>query len=138
MNHSLPLHGEIRAGGPPARFAIARKGFRPFFLLAAVFACAIVPAWLLVIFGILRPTAYIDATTWHAHEMIFGFVVVVIAGFLLTAVGNWTQRETAVGARLLALSAVWVAGASWTAAFEIYVVAYAPILSRPRVDGKPG
>lgn len=90
--------------------SIAAKGFRPFFLLAAVFAVAIVPLWLLVLHGTLSPTSYLDATSWHAHEMIFGFVVAVMAGFLLTAVGNWTKRETVVGAPLLALAALWVLG----------------------------
>jgi uncharacterized protein involved in response to NO len=110
VNRSLPLHGELGAPGKPARYAVASKGFRPFFLLAAAFASAIVPIWLFVLFGVLRPTTYLDATSWHAHEMIFGFVVAVIAGFLLTAVGNWTQRETAVGGKLLGLCAVWALG----------------------------
>jgi uncharacterized protein involved in response to NO len=110
VNRSLPLHGEVRVPGGQARFALARKGFRPFFLLAAAFACAVVPIWLSVLFGLLRPTTYIDATSWHAHEMIFGYAVAVIAGFLLTAVGNWTQRETAVGGSLLGLCAVWAFG----------------------------
>lgn len=105
------LHPGVSAGhassGAPA---IAGKGFRPFFLLAAVFAVAIVPLWLLVLHGMLRPTSYLDATSWHAHEMIFGFVVAVMAGFLLTAVGNWTQRETVVGTPLMALAALWLLG----------------------------
>jgi uncharacterized protein involved in response to NO len=92
------------------RWALTAKGFRLFFLLAAVFASAIVPLWILVVAGVLSPGAYLDATTWHAHEMVFGYVVAVIAGFLLTAVGNWTQRETIVGAPLLALSALWGLG----------------------------
>lgn len=96
------------ASGP--RFALAAKGFRPFFLLAAVFATIIVPVWLLVLGGSLRSTDYLPATVWHAHEMIFGFAAAVVAGFLLTAVGNWTGRETATGAPLLALAALWIAG----------------------------
>lgn len=90
--------------------ALAAKGFRPFFLLAAAFAVAILPLWMLTLVGILNPTSYLDAVSWHAHEMVFGFAVAVIAGFLLTAVGNWTKRETAVGVPLLALSAVWLLG----------------------------
>jgi uncharacterized protein involved in response to NO len=102
--------GELPAPATPPRFAIASKGFRPFFLLAALFATAIVPVWLLVLGGAVRAGGYFDATAWHAHEMVFGFAVAVIAGFLLTAVGNWTQRETAIGAPLLALAALWIAG----------------------------
>jgi uncharacterized protein involved in response to NO len=90
--------------------AIGSKGFRPFFFLAALFAMAIVPLWLLVLRGAVPASSYLDGVSLHAHEMIFGFGVAVIAGFLLTAVGNWTQRETAVGAPLLALAALWVAG----------------------------
>jgi uncharacterized protein involved in response to NO len=102
--------GEVRTAGPSPQLGLLRKGFRPFFLMAAIYATAIMPAWLLVIFGVLRPTAYLDAPTWHAHEMIFGYVVAVISGFLLTAVGNWTQRETVIGGKLLALAALWALG----------------------------
>jgi uncharacterized protein involved in response to NO len=92
------------------RHALAAKGFRPFFLLAAFFGSAIVPVWVLVIVGLVHPSAYLPAAIWHAHEMVFGFTVAVIAGFLLTAVGNWTQRETLVGTPLLGLAALWAMG----------------------------
>ena len=108
---SLPLAGEGVAPSPaPPPPAFARKGFRPFFLLAALAACAIVPVWLLVLFGHLHADFHGDAATWHAHEMLFGFAVAVIAGFLLTAVGNWTGQETAVGGKLLALAGLWLMG----------------------------
>jgi uncharacterized protein involved in response to NO len=110
MQTSLLLHGQMPAPASRPRWALAAKGFRPFFLLAAAFACAVVPVWILVIAGVLRPTAYLDATSWHAHEMVLGYAVAVLAGFLLTAVGNWTQRETLVGAPLLGLSALWLLG----------------------------
>jgi uncharacterized protein involved in response to NO len=90
--------------------AIAAKGFRPFFLLAGSFAALILPVWLLTLAGVLGPAGYLDAVTWHAHEMIFGFAVAVFAGFLLTAVSNWTGRETLVGTPLLAAGALWIAG----------------------------
>jgi uncharacterized protein involved in response to NO len=79
-------------------------------LLAAAFASAIVPLWILVLAGNAQPRGYFAPAVWHAHEMVFGFAVAVIAGFLLTAVGNWTKRETLVGTPLLALAALWVAG----------------------------
>lgn len=110
VQRHLPLHGEIPQPATRPRFAIAAKGFRPFFALAAAFAALSVPAWLLIVEGVLAPAAYLDPTSWHAHEMIFGYTVAVIAGFLLTAVGNWTQRETIVGAPLLALAGVWTLG----------------------------
>jgi uncharacterized protein involved in response to NO len=110
MGRSLALHGEIPVPASRPRVAIAAKGFRPFFGLAAAYAVVIVPLWLAIIGGVASPSAYLDPLSWHAHEMIFGFTVAVIAGFLLTAVGNWTQRETLVGAPLLGLAGVWVAG----------------------------
>jgi uncharacterized protein involved in response to NO len=104
---------------PPASARVERpvaaKGFRLFFLLASGFAVAIVPLWIAVLLGALAPASYADAMTWHAHEMVFGFAVAVIAGFLLTAVGNWTQRETVVGKPLLGLGGLWLAGrVAWT------------------------
>lgn len=94
----------------PPRWPLARKGFRPFFFLGALGASALIPMWLLVLRGVVPPSAYVDPVTWHAHEMLFGFATAVIAGFLLTAVGNWTGRETIIGPKLLALSGVWLAG----------------------------
>jgi uncharacterized protein involved in response to NO len=110
MGRSLALQGDLVGPASPPRFAIAAKGFRPFFLLAAVFAASIVPLWMLVVTGFVRPVDYLEPASWHAHEMVFGYAVAVVAGFLLTAVGNWTQRETLVGPPLLALAALWVLG----------------------------
>ena len=84
-------------------------GFRLFFLLATVSAVVLVPAWLWVLErGNISP--YWAGTTWHAHEMLFGFTVAVIAGFLLTAASNWSQRITASGRLLVILGVLWVAG----------------------------
>jgi uncharacterized protein involved in response to NO len=110
MQRLLPLHGDPSALTSPPRLAVAAKGFRSFFLLAAGFASLIVPLWILVLAGMAPPKGYLAPPVWHAHEMLFGFAAAVIAGFLLTAVGNWTQRETLVGAPLLALAALWVTG----------------------------
>jgi uncharacterized protein involved in response to NO len=112
MQRALLLHGQT---SPPApltapHLVVARKGFRVFFLLAAVYASVFVPLWLLVLGGVLSPNSYLDAPSWHAHEMLFGFTLAVVAGFLLTAVGNWTGRETVVGWPLLGLAGLWVAG----------------------------
>ncbi len=105
----IPLLGQAPA--PPVQTtAFAAKGFRPFFLLAAAFAALILPVWLLTLAGVLSPATYADAVTWHAHEMLFGFAVAVIAGFLLTAVGNWTGQETLVGKSLLGACGVWLLG----------------------------
>ncbi len=100
-----PAHAEH-----PLSSAWLGKGFRPFFLLAGLFAVLVVPLWLLVLRGAVVAPPYLDAPTFHAHEMLQGFTVAVLAGFLLTAVGNWTQRETATGLPLLGLSLLWIAG----------------------------
>ncbi len=141
MRQPLPLAGEIASpSSTPLPAPLARKGFRPFFLLAALAACAIVPVWLLVLFGYLQPHFPGDAAAWHAHEMLFGFAVAVIAGFLLTAVGNWTGRETLVGGKLLALSGLWLLGRLGPAFPRIAMVAdlaFLPllgvILARPLI-----
>lgn len=102
------------AGAPPAPAADVppwlAKGFRPFFLLAGLHAALIIPLWLLAVRNVVRVDGYLDPMTWHAHEMVYGYTVAVIAGFLLTAVGNWTGRETAVGVPLLALAGLWLLG----------------------------
>lgn len=108
--HRLQLHGQIAEPATRPRLALAGKGFRPFFALAAAYAALIIPVWLLIVRGVLGAPAYLDANSWHAHEMIFGFTVAVIAGFLLTAVGNWTQRETLIGTPLLGLAGLWLLG----------------------------
>src|SRR5512147_219503 len=89
---------------------ILALGFRPFFLLAAIFAAAAVPRWILIYEGVLDPVSYLPPTIWHGHEMTFGFAVAVIAGFLLTATSNWTGRRTATGPGLAALAGLWIAG----------------------------
>jgi uncharacterized protein involved in response to NO len=96
-----------RAHGP---WPILALGFRPFFLLAALIAAAAVPLWLLIYQGILKPVSHLPPTIWHGHEMVFGFAVAVIAGFLLTAASNWTGRRTATGLGLGALTLLWIAG----------------------------
>jgi len=106
----LPMHGEPVASADRRPWPFGAKGFRPFFLLSALFATLILPIWLLMLDGRLHGGGYLDPMYWHAHEMIFGFAVAVIAGFLLTAVGNWTKRETVVGVPLFALAALWVMG----------------------------
>ena len=96
-----------RAYDGPALF---RDGFRPFFFAAGVWAAAAVPLWILVFQGTLSlPTAF-GFPAWHAHEMIFGFAAAVIAGFLLTAVPNWTGRLPLRGLPLALLFSTWLAG----------------------------
>ena len=79
-------------------------GFRPFYLLAGLYAALAVPVWAAQYAGWL-PGAN---PLWHAHEMLFGYAFAVMAGFLLTAVRNWTGLPTPSGAGLAALAGVWL------------------------------
>ena len=91
-------------------FTLFALGFRPFFLMAGIFAVILMALWAGA-FVTNRPlTTYYGMTGWHSHEMIFGYACAVIAGFLLTAVRNWTGMETAKGPPLAGLSALWLAG----------------------------
>lgn len=90
-------------------FALWNLGFRPFYLLASIFSAVSVLAWAAQYAGWL-PVAYAGSTIWHAHEMIFGFVMAVISGFLLTAVPNWTGQPTPKGYALAALVLLWTLG----------------------------
>lgn len=101
----VPRDGR-RSGTPP----VLGLGFRPFFLLGGAAAVALIAAWLAALRGVLVLPGYYDALTWHGHEMIFGYTVAVIAGFLLTAVRNWTGVPTPRGAALAGLAGLWLAG----------------------------
>lgn len=85
-------------------------GFRTFYSLAAGFAIAAIVAWLLYLSGVFHAGGYLRGIFWHSHEMVFGFAIAVMAGFLLTAVRNWTGLATPTGPALAALAAVWLAG----------------------------
>jgi uncharacterized protein involved in response to NO len=92
--------------------ALFALGFRPFFLLALAAAALLIAPWMLAHRGALVFDTYYGALPWHAHEMIFGYTAAVVAGFLLTAVGRWTGRETARGGMLASLALLWLAGRS--------------------------
>lgn len=94
----------VRRGLSP--FAL---GFRPFFLGAGAAAVLLMGVWLAVLTGHLSPPGYYPGSAWHAHEMLFGYVGAVIAGFLLTAVRNWTGMPTPAGLILAGLFGLWLA-----------------------------
>lgn len=97
----------MRAWRGPALFSF---GFRPFFLGAALWAALAMVLWIPMLAGQLDlPTAF-DPVSWHAHAFLFGYLGAVIAGFLTTAVPNWTGRMPIVGGPLAFLFAIWVAG----------------------------
>lgn len=97
----------VRAWRGPALFSY---GFRPFFFLAGLWAALAMGLWLAVLTGHGPLASRFDPFTWHAHEFVFGYVSAVIAGFLLTAVPNWTGRLPVVGWPLAGLTALWIAG----------------------------
>jgi uncharacterized protein involved in response to NO len=89
---------------------ILSYGFRPFFLAGALYAALAIPLWLSALFLGVGPAGVFAGAAWHAHEMIFGYLGAVIAGFILTAVPNWTGRLPLSGAPLAILVAAWAAG----------------------------
>jgi len=85
------------------------RGFRPFFMGASLFAIIAMVSWLgLYRFGLQLPLDGISMFQWHAHEMLYGYSMAVIAGFLLTAAWNWTGEKTASGAGLAWIFIPWV------------------------------
>lgn len=101
-----------------------RLGFRPFYLGAAVFALLAVPLWVLLFLGQWQHTMALAPLLWHAHEMVFGFAIAVILGFLLTAVKAWTGLATPRGSVLGALALLWLAArvAAVTGPYPVYAV----------------
>lgn len=100
------LHHRREYTGP----VLFSYGFRPFFFLAGLWAAIGLPLWLHQFFGdIALPTRFAPLD-WHIHEMLFGYVAAAIAGFLLTAIPNWTGRLPVSGWPLAGLSALWLAG----------------------------
>lgn len=89
-------------------FSVFSYGFRPFFLAAAVYAILPLIPWGLFLGEWFEPQ--IALQSWHAHEMLFGFVAAGASGFLLTAIPNWTGAPAMVGSRLRLLFCCWLAG----------------------------
>ncbi|MBT9613845.1 MAG: NnrS family protein, partial [Burkholderiales bacterium] len=91
-------------------FALFNLGFRPFFLLAALFSLLAILLWGgIFVYGWPAPRLVYSLSQWHAHEMIYGYAMAVVAGFLLTAVRNWTNLPTVTGWPLGGLTALWLA-----------------------------
>jgi uncharacterized protein involved in response to NO len=90
--------------------AILSFGFRPFFLLGPLWAALSMMLWIPMLAGQLTLPTRFDPVTWHAHEFLFGYLGAIIAGFLLTAVPNWTGRLPVTGWPLAGLAALWLAG----------------------------
>ena len=93
-----------------ARWVPFAYGFRPFFLLAGIYAVVSIAAWLWIYHRGGWPLPALPPQLWHGHEMIFGFVGAAMAGFLLTAVPSWTGRPGIAGAPLVILVMLWLLG----------------------------
>jgi uncharacterized protein involved in response to NO len=90
--------------------AVLSYGFRPFFLGGAIWAAVAMTLFILMLEGAVAPKTALNAIDWHQHELLYGFLPAIVAGFLLTAVPNWTGRLPVAGAPLAALFALWLAG----------------------------
>ena len=128
--------------------ALFSYGFRPFFLAGGVWAAFGILLWLPQYFGgLAMPTAFAPRD-WHIHEMLYGYAAAVIAGFLLTAVPNWTGRLPVNGVPLAGLAVLWLAGrvaiaisaqigAAPAAAIDLaFLVTLAAVLAREIVVGR--
>jgi uncharacterized protein involved in response to NO len=130
--------------------AFLSYGFRPFFLGGALWAALAVLLWLPQYFGEFAPPTALRSLDWHIHEMLYGYVAAVIAGFLLTAIPNWTGRLPVNGGPLAALAALWLAGRlailfsanigpAVAAAIDVaFLVALAAVASREIVPAATG
>jgi uncharacterized protein involved in response to NO len=146
MNRVIHIEEPLRRpqAAPPPGFALWQLGFRPFYLLASNFAALSIALWALQYAGVLG-TPYLQGPMWHAHEMLFGFTLAVIVGFLFTAGRNWTNRPTPTGAPLAALALLWVVARvlvltpyGWAAAAAnvAFPLAAAVALARPFVAAR--
>jgi uncharacterized protein involved in response to NO len=94
---------------PLPGWPLFRLGFRPFYLGAAAFALFAVPYWIAGLLGLVALPSTMPPLLWHAHEMLYGFAVAVIVGFLLTAGKAWTGLATPRGATLAVMAGLWLA-----------------------------
>jgi uncharacterized protein involved in response to NO len=128
--------------------AVLSYGFRPFFLFGAIWAALAMVIWLPMLAGSLSlPTAF-GPVEWHAHELLYGYLPAIVAGFLLTAVPNWTGRLPVTGKPLLGLLLIWIAGRlavagsawigrPWAASVDLlFLVAVAAVVFREIVAAR--
>ncbi|MCT4656356.1 MAG: NnrS family protein [Cohaesibacter sp.] len=119
---------------------VLTEGFRFFFLFASLFAIFSISAWLSELysqggfFSYLTPIVAMDGAVWHAHEMIYGYAVAVVAGFFLTAVPNWTKTQPARAAYIMSVGGLWLLGriAMWySGTLPVGLVAFADLIFLP-------
>jgi len=106
----LNIEGEVVESIPDFGTPVLRLGFRPFFLAAGLFAIISMAIWMAIyLFSVSFTFTGMPAHLWHAHGMLFGYTMAVIAGFLLTAIKNWTGQEVLRGKALALLFSLWLA-----------------------------
>lgn len=141
---SIPVASSPGPGLPskPTRFPVLALGFRPFYLLAGAFGALSIGLWAVQLSGHLSAAQLLGGSHWHAHEMLFGYTLAVLTGFLFTAVRNWTQQPTPSGAPLALLAAVWLGGRvlalspwrEWAMLTDtLFVLAVAASIGRPLI-----
>ena len=124
-NESLPIFKPAPVAVPALQgLPVLRLGFRPLYIAGTLFAALALPIWLVMFFGQLAWAPNAPPLLWHAHEMLFGFAVAIIVGFLLTAAKAWTGLQTARGPLLAALVLLWLAAriAAWVGPYFLYAV----------------
>ncbi|MEK6746151.1 MAG: NnrS family protein [Pseudomonadota bacterium] len=111
MSTLLPIKEPQSPQNSRRELALFRLGFRPFFLFGSLFSIFALGYFILWMSGAVSEwTSAWDALIWHRHEMLFGYAGAIIAGFLLTAVPNWTGHPTPKGTPLAAIVGLWLAG----------------------------
>ena len=106
----MPIPAALRRRRDYAGPALLSYGYRPFFLAAAAWAAADILLWLPQYFGEIGLPTRFGPLDWHIHEMLYGYVAAAIAGFMLTAIPNWTGRLPVNGPPLAGLALLWLAG----------------------------
>lgn len=133
---------------PAEAWPLLSAGFRPFFLAAGLWACIAMGLWIPMLRGAVALPTRFGPVAWHFHELLFGFVAAAVAGFLLTAIPNWTGRPPLRGRPLGALVLLWVLGrlavalSAWTgpalatAADLAFLIALGAVVAREIVAGR--
>lgn len=124
VSMSLPIFGQTPAAPAPYGMPWLRLAFRPFYLGAALLAALIVPLWVAMFLGAITWAPTPPPLLWHAHEMLFGFAVAVIVGFLMTAGKTWTGLATPRGPALGLLILLWLSArvTSLVAPYAVFAV----------------
>jgi uncharacterized protein involved in response to NO len=121
---TTPILNNTPATPAPQGMPWLRLAFRPFYLGAALLAALIVPLWVAVFLRSIGWQPMVQPLLWHAHEMLFGFAIAVIVGFLMTAGKSWTGLQTPRGPALGALFLLWLSArvASLVAPYAVFAL----------------